>query len=280
MNRRQVVFLGAVVVLLLGLLASGVASIQWRGARGTAGPDLSSAPPMSPSPPAPESLQRLVLIFLYVMLGFGVLCLVIALAVPDLRRTVLRYLLASVLIAALLLYLYNRTQLEVEAVQPEDQGTGVAVPAPPPLPAKENAPEPPTPPDWAVYVTALGLAGGALFLGWRLWLRRIRSRQVWELREAVHEAVTSLEQGAPWADVVIQCWDKMIRILSRRVKGIDAPQMTPREAALHLRALGFTEEAIAKLTALFEEVRYGRKESEPRRAEALAALSAVEQAYG
>jgi hypothetical protein len=60
----------------------------------------------------------------------------------------------------------------------------------------------------------------------------------------------------------------------------NAPTLTAREFAEALAGLGFWEPAVRRLTELFEEVRYGRKAEEPRRDEALAALTAVEQAYG
>lgn len=92
-------------------------------------------------------------------------------------------------------------------------------------------------------------------------------------------ALAELRGGAPVTDVVLRCWVRMVEILSKRSGACDRPDLTPREFAELLGKLGFRHEAIGLLTKLFEEVRYGRKESGPRRADALAALSALERAY-
>ncbi|MCD5408775.1 DUF4129 domain-containing protein [Candidatus Bipolaricaulota bacterium] len=76
-------------------------------------------------------------------------------------------------------------------------------------------------------------------------------------------------------DVVIRCWLRMVEILSAP----DSPSLTPAELAARLEGLGITHQAVATLTRLFEEVRYGRKASGPRRRLALAALAALERAY-
>jgi len=72
----------------------------------------------------------------------------------------------------------------------------------------------------------------------------------------------------------------MVEILSFRSGVRNAPNMTPREFARLLNIHGFNEQAVDRLTRLFEEVRYGNMQAEPRREEALAAVSDIEHAYG
>jgi len=148
--------------------------------------------------------------------------------------------------------------------------------------ANTGSQEEPVPqaPKWAPYLAALVVAFGlAMVLGLRLSAALDRRRKRAAIREAVQEAFDALRGGAPVYDAVLRCWMRMVEILSKKSGARDQPSLTAREFVENLRKLGFQHEAIEVLTELFEEVRYGRKESEPRRAKALAALAALEQAY-
>ncbi len=276
MKRWQILALGVVVVTLLGILASGLADLSFRGGRSWGSLPPSRESPQAPPPPlnTPENLLKLIL---FTFLLVSLIGIVLAMTSREWRKRLLRQILFG---AALVLTILAITHFvpQVELPEPAEPGP----PAPPlgTLPPQEEGSPPPEAPEWATYLVAVLLAAVLVGVGWRWWLRRLRARWVArELHHALQEAVQGLEQGLPVSDVVIQCWVRMVQILSRRVKGLDAPQMTPRELAFYLRSLGFQEQAIERLTALFEEVRYGRKESEPRRAEALAALAAIERSY-
>ncbi|MFP3898281.1 MAG: DUF4129 domain-containing protein [Dehalococcoidia bacterium] len=99
------------------------------------------------------------------------------------------------------------------------------------------------------------------------------------MREAAAQAVAELRAGLSVEEVVVRCWARMAEILAVRVGGRD-PALTPRELARSLARRGVRHEAITELTGLFEEVRYGAKADAPRRERALAALAAIEEAYG
>jgi hypothetical protein len=133
------------------------------------------------------------------------------------------------------------------------------------------------------YLAAAVLAVPVVWLGWRL-ARRAAQRyrkQVPEetLRQAAAQATAELRAGLDVKEVVIRCWARMAEILAARAGG-DAPSITPREFAQLLARWGVHHEAVAKLTSLFEEVRYGDRADAPRREQALAALEAIEEAYG
>jgi hypothetical protein len=143
---------------------------------------------------------------------------------------------------------------------------------------------PPEPPAWAASLVAFVLAVLVAWWGWR-WAGRGRSAASTEkaaesIAAAAADAAAQLRRGAGVAETVIECWVRMAEILSTRTGVANAPTLTAREFAEALARLGFREPAVRRLTELFEEVRYGRKAGEPRRDEALAALTAVEQAYG
>jgi hypothetical protein len=71
----------------------------------------------------------------------------------------------------------------------------------------------------------------------------------------------------------------MSHVLSES-RGINRSEvMTPREFENYLAAMGLPQEPISGLTRLFEEVRYGTKESGPLEEErALASLTAIVEA--
>lgn len=91
------------------------------------------------------------------------------------------------------------------------------------------------------------------------------------------EAADRIEQhDADIDNEVYQAWWEMTRLL-------DMPNpdtSTPGEFAEAAIEVGFEKEDIDRLTTLFEEVRYGRMDPEPREELAVETLRNVEQAYG
>lgn len=278
MTRTRLLVLGGLLVLVLGLLLSGLSGIEFRG--GTRGRGPARAPLGAVGGrgafAAPEWILDVIVILFFVVAAVQVAF--VLLAQRD-RRGLLRRL-AMIALTLLVLFLLAEYGPR-EPPKVEGPSGDVAVPALPGLTegeAREES-ERARAPGWAVYLVA-----GAVGVGLAWWVAgRLMSRppsQAEEIRDAAHAASADLARGLPVADVVIRCWLRMVEILSRQARGADAPAVTPREFAQGLVRLGFREEAVWELTTLFEEVRYGRKESEPRRAAALAALAAIERAYG
>lgn len=280
MNRKWLLLFGAFLIGGAGLLAAALAGLEFRGGRlpwggGEAEPDLpgGNVPLELPS----ALFDLLVVVLLVVLLGY----VAAQLLTPEGRRRLLRQALWLGLVL-LVLFLARGIFQRIQApLEPEPEAGPPAV-----LPwsvggAPSGAPPatPPTAPGWAAYLGAALLAGALGFVLWRWWTAR-RPSAADEVREALAEASADLQAGLPVADVVVRCWARMVAIFSRRVKEATAPEVTPRELAERLVALGFREEGVWVLTRLFEEVRYGHKDSEPRRGEALAALEAIERAYG
>lgn len=213
---------------------------------------------------------------LRVLLLLSVAMFIFSLFSRKLRRHLLHLLVA---LGLLLLAWYSLRLLlkgeEKPVLPPQGAAAGSA------WAESEGAMERVHAPTWAVYVGALVL--GALLALWltpRLMARMQRVRQTRAIEELAREAQWELAHGAPVNDVVLRCWLRMVEILSRRSGARDQPQLTPREFAQTLAKLGFRDEAISLLTQVFEEVRYGHKDSESRRELALSALSALEKAYG
>ena len=91
-------------------------------------------------------------------------------------------------------------------------------------------------------------------------------------------AVSDLQQGRELSDVILRCYRDMYQVLSGKVS---APhRLTAREFVRQLQRAGVREREVQRLTSLFERVRYGRLESDPRqRAEAVELLNTIVSRY-
>lgn len=280
MTRARLLLGGGFLIVGLGLLVASLPATQFRGGRLPW--DNPTATPGAPGGQARfgEPTAILDVLVAVILLLFGVYVLV-HITTPEGRRRILRQALrlAVILVA---LFLARDLWMPRGIEEPEPEAGPPAV-----LPwsglrgagAGREPSAPPTVPSWAGYLGAALLAGVVALWGWRRWgLRQPHSAD--QISEVMAEASAQLSAGSPVADVVIRCWAQMVAIASRRAKEATAPPLTPRELAARLVALGFREEAVRALTKLFEEVRYGHKDSEPRRAEALAALAAIQHAEG
>lgn len=292
MNKRRILILGLAMIVLLGLLAAGLQPLEFR-----AGLPV-------PDPGGPETGGTYVLPFPYALLErlldlMPWLCLlaVILGAAIFWRKLFSEFARVRILISLLLILavLGLRPWLNQSAVYEEDltEVEEKAMINPPELwqpafpspdwvedPARE---QPVTLPGWVTYLTAAALALPLVWLGW--WLARRAARRYRKgppeesLREAAARAAAELRAGASVEEVVIRCWARMAEILARTAGG-NAPPITARELAQLLAKRGVRDQAIVELTRLFEEVRYGDKADAPRRERALAALEAIEEAYG
>jgi hypothetical protein len=280
MTRARMLVLGGLLIVIVGLLASGLAGIEFRGGRIPLPP-----PTLALGEPGgmlylgtPEWILDAIRAVIVVALVVSVIALIVS---PQARRRLLVWLAVLALVLLVLSLAEDRLRRLIPEPEPEPEPAAV-LPVPPEFGALEDpeAAEPPPPPQVPDWIAIVG--GAALAAAIALWvLHRFRLRlpgEEEEIREAMASASADLAQGLPVSDVVIRCWLRMVA--SQRARGANAPATTPRELADHLVRLGFREDAVLVLTKLFEEVRYGHKETEPRRAEALAALAAIERAYG
>lgn len=280
MTRARLLLVGAFLIVGLGLLVASLPETPFRG--GKLPWDTPTATPGAPGGQARfgEPTAILDVLLAVMILLFGVYVLV-HITSPEGRRRILRQ---AVRLAVILVALFlARDLLAPRGVEEPEREAGPSAVLPwsglDGAGGRREPSAPPTVPSWAGYLGAALLAGVIALWGWRRWgLRQPHSAD--QISEVLAEASAELSAGLPVADVVIRCWAQMVAIASRRAKEATAPPLTPRELAEKLVTLGFREEAVRALTRLFEEVRYGHKDSEPRRAEALAALAAIQQAHG
>lgn len=290
MSKWRVAVLGLALIVAVGVLAAGLQTVEFRA--GVPLPD-----PGQPQPgeytrlPFPYAMmERLFDILPWVLLGAAVLGA--AIFRRKLRqgwKTNLAVFAAILLLAAFAFGIMPGRLADQEDLAGEEE----QVPGPPAdlwqpgIPSTqpgsgEDAPgSPGVLPTWVTYLATALLVMPLVWLGWRLVRRTVTPRPSGpgdELQELAARAVDDLRAGTPVEEVVIRCWARMADILAPRAGGI-APGITPRELARLLVGHGVRHDAVAELTRLFEEVRYGAKADEPRRERALAALAAVQEAY-
>jgi len=294
MNKWQVLGLGFTIVLLLGVLAAGLHTMEFRG--GTLGPSEEQGEPgeavLLPFPYA--LVERLLELMPWIMMGtlvLGILVFRRELFKQLAKQKALIAIAAFVVILAMIGLRPGQAPIYEEPPVPEEE-MEEGPPADfwqPGIPSfgDEDAEGglPPALPAWITYLAAAAVAVAVVWLAWRL-ARRFTKREetlntdeLEELRGVLSDAADGLRAGASVEEVVIRCWARMAEILAPRAGGTD-PAITPREFAELLTRWGVRYEAISELTRLFEEVRYGAKPDAPRREQALAALAAIEEAYG
>ena len=299
MSKRRTLALGLAMVVLVGLIAAGLQTLEFRP--GVPMPDRGQPEPggMAVLPFPYALLGRLLDLMPWIVLAAFIFVVVIF------RRKIfgevfrLRMLIAFLVFLALLgLRPWDNQSpvLEEEPVEVEEE---MVVPPPefwqPTIPSpdwiEDPAQERPVAlPGWVTYLIAAALAVPLVWLGW--WLARRATRRYqkkvpeYDLREIAAQASADLRAGLPVEDVVIRCWARMAEILAGKA-GETGPAITPRELArllerwgVHHQRWGVHRQAIVELTSLFEEVRYGARADAPRRERALAALEAIEEAYG
>jgi len=292
MNKWRVLALGLTVVVLLGLLAAGLQTLEFRGGHQYAISDLEQ-PGWGESAvlPLPYALmERILEAMPWFILGILILGAVVFRR--KLLREVIRFRVLIVFMVLLALIglraghglLPVEEEVEQEFIPgPPAESWQPPFPPPEPGPGDTTPQSPPQLPWWVTYLVATALAVPAVWLGWHFVRRAARRKQTEvsddSLQDIAAEAAAELRAGLPFDEVVIRCWARMAEILARRAGG-NAPQMTPRELASVLTRWGVRHEAVADLTRLFEEVRYGSKADAPRRDRAIAALAEIEEAYG
>lgn len=270
-NRRFALF-GGLLILILFLLCGALRGTEFRSGRSL--PVFDTGGLGAPSPGVPISGEWMVDL-LRIVLFAGLLLAALALVISRKFRKHAFYLLVTLLTFVCVWFLLSRLSLFSPPTPEEAPAQGAE-----PGEASPGEEEIPRPPNWAVYLGALIVGLGlAIWLGPKVAASLERKHTKRAIQDVAKQAVAELELGKPVSDAVIRAWLRMVEILSTRSGMRDQPHFTPREFAETMKKLGFRHEAVEILTKLFEEVRYGHKESEARREQAITALAALEQTF-
>lgn len=194
--------------------------------------------------------------------------------------------LAFIFLALLGLMWLASADAAIPLPEPEPMGTptGEDEPEPePPIagPGDLEIEPPPPRPAWVsvittLLITAFWLATAVIAL-WYIWKKTAPDDDpLIDLAREAQAALESLQSGDDLRTVIIRCYLEMGRVLSELRDIQRAEAMTPREFERQLTGLGLPAAPVASLTRLFEDVRYGQRETSPEeRTTAVASLEAI-----
>lgn len=267
-RRRLLVLLG-LAVLLMTILAFGLPTLQFRS--GDALPLRS--PDQTPAAGGSLGDAPWLIMILRGILALGIILLpvyiLISMLTPEGRRRLLAEIILVVVLLLVASWLAERQRppgeteqdLEAQLSMPELPEGEAGVQAAPVF-------EPQTQP-WMLTATVLGVAGLVAVIAYFLLRNYLRRRSVvrtsyTEMADHAQEALTAIEAGVEFSDVVIRYYAQMSQALQTE-RGIKRPQaMTPFEFEQELLARGFPARPVHLLTQLFEQVRYGRQKVSER----------------
>ena len=224
--------------------------------------------------------------FRFTLFAFVVACLVLlligAILSPRLRRSLL--IAGAVLAVVLLILMWIKPPQEAAWEGMELSGVGLLADTDEHR-ARVVMPET-IPPDWAVILVSVGAAAAAAMVGavfvLKIYPRLRRGRTegglLEELAKRAGAAVDRIRDGADLGDAVRRCYKQMSELLCARAKISDAAVLTPREFADALRTRGMQDATVDRLTAIFEQVRYGGRAGDAFADEAIACLEAIQTA--
>jgi hypothetical protein len=204
---------------------------------------------------------------------------------PEMRKRLLLAFIRITLFAWGLFYLVSHDYIQIPDLHIGDPGQAFRnVPA---GGADNGVPvfQPPQLASWTSFLVSLAVVAVLLALGWgvaRAWPRRRtrdqRAASLDEIGRIARSSLDGLSAGGDWQDLILQSYARMAEAVGARPRLKREDAMTPREFALRLERAGLPRQAVHRLTALFEAVRYGTYRSSPADAnEAAACLSSILQ---
>jgi len=201
---------------------------------------------------------------------------------PEMRKRIILLAIRFVLVVGIVFYLIKNQLIKFPGLNFNFANPSGTLSANQSLGFDASHFSPPVIAPWIRYLVSLGVSLALLALMWaayRFWTRfRVPhpARQLDELVSTVRSSLDGLANGREFEDVIIQMYASMSDIVAikRGLRRADAT--TPREFADRLSRAGLPADAVARLTRLFESVRYGkRKSTQADVSEATACLNSI-----
>jgi hypothetical protein len=287
-NKRLVLLLAVLSLGALTVLAISLNNIPFREAEHFASEQAEKA--AAPPPPLPPVEFEVPLWKQLVVAGlFVVLVVLISLLLsPKWRKRLLWLLLRAAIWVAAIFFLwwrFGRTLLELlwGVNQLGKQNAALDPGATVPIPAFEPPQVSPVLSYLLSFLFALIflLVVWLLYRGWERYLRLNTKKSLEEIAFIARSSLDDLSAGRNSSDVIINCYLRMSDVVAQKRRLRRAEAMTPHEFALHLEQAGLPGDAVARLTRLFEAVRYGDRKSGPRDVrEAVSCLETILQYCG
>ncbi len=258
-RKPAILILGGLCVLVILYMVASLGSLQLKPAKPFA--YIQESTPQSPA--SPQSWNGLAL----TVIVFFVLLIVLFIFLPPDQRKKFLVTLAWLLFAGFVTYLVlSRLDLGRPFQPPQklpNEEVITLVPGPTFTPEILVTPSvfiPPRLSPWTSYLVALTillLIAGVW--GWVLWRRSRKGAPYDALAEIARSALDDIGEGRDWGDAILNSYYRMNKVVADW-RGIHRPAgMTPAEFAGELVSTRLPENAVNRLTGLFERVRYGDK---------------------
>ena len=289
-TKSQTIILLSLTLVAIILLAAALPRLEFLPGQpfplGSLISPAAGLPAASAGPGLPTSLISwgavlLALTFILLIIGW----LIVFILRPEARKYLLSRLASYLILLLLITGLIYSLRQQIATNQKESPNPALVAPLAPTPPAEALSPPALVlnPPAWLVSLVTLTFITLLLGLAWFFWQRRagrtIATKELIALE--ARQTVQAIQAGGNLKDTVLNCYLKMNQILQEQ-RGIQRQEaMTPREFEQHLAGIGLSDNHIARLTRLFEGVRYGGSSPSNRdEQEAVACSQAIAQAYG
>lgn len=201
---------------------------------------------------------------------------------PEMRKRIILQAIRFLLVVGTVFYLIKNPLIKLPGLNFNFADASGTRPSNPALGFDASHFSPPVIAPWLSYLVSLAVSLAILALMWAaygFWLRfRVPhpAQQLEELASTVRSSLNDLANGREFEDVIIQMYASMSDIVAAQRGLHRADATTPREFADRLSHAGLPADAVARLTRLFESVRYGmRKSTQADVSEATACLNSI-----
>jgi hypothetical protein len=260
-NKTVILVLGGMSILVIIILIASLGGLELKPAKPFN--YIQGNVPLSPGGfPAWNGLVYVIVIFLVLMV-----CLFILLP-PDQRKKfliMLGWLVLAGLIIFLVVFRINLGKPFQAPQETQNEEVITLVPGPTDTMVPVVTPSVFTPPQvstWTSYFIALGiLLVTAILGGWVLWRRGKKGTPYDALAEIARSTLDDIEAGRDLGDAILNAYFRMTSVVANWRGLRRGLSMTPGEFADYLVSTHLPEEAVYRLTGLFERVRYGDKRS-------------------
>jgi Domain of unknown function (DUF4129) len=263
---QALIVMGAALALLF-VLAASVSDLQLLGAQPFAIPTGQLQVGATPALAGGEIFLLVMRVLIALSLLSLPLYIIMSILTSEGRRRLLRHLIT---LGALMLMLYALRQADIRLpVLEQDRGARRAQnaeSATTPLPEAvfDNYPS-----DNTVLAVTVAVSFVLVLLAAGLIAAVIRSRRAQpsaldELAQDAQQAIDALKSGGALEETIQRCYRNMCEVVQRERRVERGIAVTPSEFELSLLKAGMPQQAVHQLTRLFEDIRYGGKQSGER----------------